>query len=114
MVLGGADVYAQLMSVVTRLEITQIHARPDGEAVFPPIDPAVWRETARNAHAAGPGDDAGYETVTYVRARPAAEMHGRDPQRVERAEGVPYNPCRMMNRGSAVEPASQENFHALE
>jgi hypothetical protein len=35
--------------------------------VFPPINPAVWRETARVTHPAGPGDDAAFDTVTYVR-----------------------------------------------
>jgi dihydrofolate reductase len=44
MVIGGADDYAQAMPVATRLEITQIHAAPEGDTRFPPIDPAIWRE----------------------------------------------------------------------
>jgi dihydrofolate reductase len=67
MVIGGADIYAQAMPLAGRLEITQVHMQPEGDSVFPPIDPAIWRETARNAHAAGPGDDAGFDIVTYRR-----------------------------------------------
>jgi len=66
-VLGGADIYAQAMPLADRLEVTHIHARPDGDAVFPAIDPAQWRECARSTHAAGPEDDAGYDVVTYAR-----------------------------------------------
>jgi dihydrofolate reductase len=67
MVLGGADVYMQAMPLADRLEITHIHARPDGDTTFPAIDPATWREAARTVHAAEEGDDAGYDAVTYVR-----------------------------------------------
>ena len=67
MVIGGADIYAQAMPLAGRLEITQVRMSPEGDSVFPPIDPAIWRETARNAHAAGPGDDAGFDIVTYQR-----------------------------------------------
>jgi dihydrofolate reductase len=67
MVLGGADVYMQAMPLADRLEITHIHARPDGDTTFPAIDPATWREAARTVHTAEEGDDAGYDAVTYIR-----------------------------------------------
>jgi dihydrofolate reductase len=66
-VIGGGDIYAQVMAIATRLEITRVHARPDGEAVFPPIDPTVWRETARRDCPAGPGDEASFTILTYIR-----------------------------------------------
>jgi len=69
MVIGGGDIYAQAMPLATRLEITHVHARPDGEAVFPPIDPAVWRESARREGPPGPGDEASFTRVTYARVR---------------------------------------------
>jgi dihydrofolate reductase len=68
MVVGGADIYAALMPRAARLEITHVHARPQGDAVFPPIDPAVWRAAARAEHAAGADDDAAFTFVTYCRA----------------------------------------------
>jgi dihydrofolate reductase len=69
MVIGGGDIYAQAMPLATRLEITRVHARPDGEAVFPAIDAAVWREAARRECPPGPGDEASFTYLTYARAR---------------------------------------------
>jgi len=68
MVIGGADLYAQALPLAGRLEITRIHMEPEGDTHFPPIDPAVWREVAREPHAAGAGDDAAFDFVTYIRA----------------------------------------------
>ena len=67
MVLGGGDIYAQAMPFADRLEITQIHASPQGDARFPAIEPGIWRESVRESHAAGPDDDAGFDFVTYRR-----------------------------------------------
>ena len=78
MVLGGADIYAQAMPLANRLEVTHIHAQCEGDTVFPAIDPAIWRETGRTAFAPGPGDDTGYDAVTYVRIRPVAADEARD------------------------------------
>jgi dihydrofolate reductase len=75
MVVGGGEIYAQAMPLADRLEITHIHARPEGDAIFPPIDPAIWRETERSVHAPEAGDDAGYDAVTYMRIRPANAVH---------------------------------------
>ncbi|HEY2135634.1 MAG TPA: dihydrofolate reductase [Xanthobacteraceae bacterium] len=79
MVLGGADIYGQAMPLANRLEVTHIHAECDGDTVFPDIDPAIWREAARIAFAPGPGDDTGYDAVTYVRIRPLTATAVRDP-----------------------------------
>jgi dihydrofolate reductase len=67
MVIGGGDVFAGTMAMASRLEITHVHAAPEGDAVFPSIDLAVWREVAREEHAAGPDDDAGFAVATYLR-----------------------------------------------
>jgi dihydrofolate reductase len=55
------------MPIADRLEITHVHASPEGDAVFPPIDPEVWQETWREEHYAGPDDDANFTLATYVR-----------------------------------------------
>ena len=67
MVIGGSDVFADAMARASRLEITHVHAAPEGDALFPPIDPAVWREVAREEHAAGPDDSASFAVAVYVR-----------------------------------------------
>jgi dihydrofolate reductase len=71
MVIGGAAIYAQAMPLADRLEITRIHLKADGDTAFPPIDPAIWREAARETHPAGPGGDAGYDFVSYLKAAAA-------------------------------------------
>jgi dihydrofolate reductase len=66
---GGADIYSDTIDMAARLEITRVHVRPQGDTMFPEIDPAQWRETARQEHALGPGDDAPFTTLTYERRR---------------------------------------------
>jgi dihydrofolate reductase len=72
-VIGGGDIYAQVFALATRLEITRVHARPEGETVFPPLDPAQWRETARCGFPAGPDDETSFDVLTFVRPPSAAQ-----------------------------------------
>ena len=65
-VAGGADIYAQAMPLADRLEITQVDASPDGDTVFPPIDPAIWHEVTRSAPPA-PAEEPAFVFVTYGR-----------------------------------------------
>jgi dihydrofolate reductase len=75
MVIGGADLYAQAMPLAARLEITRVHASPDGDSLFPAIDQEEWREVARRDMPAGGGDDAALTFVSYERQ--ASAPHGR-------------------------------------
>lgn len=67
MIIGGSDVFAAMLPRAARLEITHVHASPAGDALFPPLDPAMWQEAARETHKAGPDDDADFTVVTYLR-----------------------------------------------
>jgi dihydrofolate reductase len=67
MIIGGSDVFAAMMPKADRLEITHVHAAPEGDALFPPIDPAIWQKVRYAAHPAGPDDDAEFTVVTYLR-----------------------------------------------
>ena len=67
MVIGGADIYAQALPFAQQLEITPVHLTADGDAMFPPIDPALCRQCARTVHPSGPDDDASSEVITYIR-----------------------------------------------
>jgi dihydrofolate reductase len=69
-VIGGAEIYAQWMNAADRLEITEVHASPEGDTVLAPIDPLDWEEAARVRHDAGFDDSAGFSYVTYRRRRP--------------------------------------------
>ena len=67
-VAGGAEIYAQAMPQATRLAITLVHKRVEGDARFPAIDPNIWRETSREEHEPQAGDDAAFAYVSYERA----------------------------------------------
>lgn len=67
MVIGGGEVFRELLPRAKRLEWTQVHAAPGGDAFMPPIAMSEWRETRREFHAAGPKDDHDFTTVTYER-----------------------------------------------
>jgi dihydrofolate reductase len=68
-VIGGAEIYAQWMDVADRLEITEVHACPEGDTRFAAIDAAVWEEVARVRNPAGPDDSAAFSYVTYRRRK---------------------------------------------
>lgn len=59
---GGGDIYRAVLDLCDRLEITEVHAEPDGDATFPSIDPTVWTETARD------DDHDGFSWVTLRRS----------------------------------------------
>jgi len=66
-VAGGADLYGQLIDRAGALRLTEVDLTPLADAFFPRIDPAVWRETARESHPAGPQDEAAFAFVDYTR-----------------------------------------------
>jgi dihydrofolate reductase len=67
-VIGGTDIFVQTMPLADRMEITHVHAAPEGDTYFPAIDATQWRAEARSDHPAGPRDEAAYSYVTYARA----------------------------------------------
>ncbi|UPJ57080.1 dihydrofolate reductase [Bradyrhizobium sp. 192] len=67
-VIGGAEIFRQWLDRADRLEITEVHARPDGDTHFD-INKAEWDEVARVRHPAGGEDSAEYSYVTYRRRR---------------------------------------------
>ena len=68
-VIGGAEIYAQWMGIADRLEITEVHARPEGDTYLAAIDAGVWKEVARVRIPAGSDDSADFSYVTYRRRK---------------------------------------------
>src|ERR1700759_5014472 len=66
-VIGGAEIYAQWMDIADRLELTEVHASPEGDTYFAAIDAADWQEAGRERHEAGLDASAPYSYVTYRR-----------------------------------------------
>ncbi len=67
-VAGGGEVYAQALPAADRLELTFVHAQPEGDAVFPAFDRSAFRESARSEHPAGPDDEFPFAFATFERA----------------------------------------------
>ncbi|MEW6638962.1 MAG: dihydrofolate reductase [Pseudomonadota bacterium] len=70
MVVGGADIFAQWLDRADRLEITHIHAEPEGDAFLEMLrapDSARWEAIARARNAAGADDSADFTYATYIR-----------------------------------------------
>lgn len=59
-VVGGAQIYEAAMPHVTKLIISEMPMAPDGDAHFPTIDAATWREAQRDPR-------EGFTVVTYER-----------------------------------------------
>lgn len=65
-VVGGAEIYRLFLPLAQRIEWTRVHAEPEGDTRFPPLDPADWHETAQESHAAD-GRAPGFDFVTLLR-----------------------------------------------
>ena len=57
-IVGGADVFRLFEPFADRIELTEVHGRPEGDIFVPPFD--GWREAMREDH-------DGYSFVTLVR-----------------------------------------------
>jgi dihydrofolate reductase len=62
---GGGEIYAQTIGRSDRLFVTEVDLAPEGEAKFPAIDPAVWREVKRERPERGERDEASFVFVEY-------------------------------------------------
>lgn len=64
---GGAEIYRLFLDQVDRLYVTHVAAAPEGDALFPPIDPQHWKVVASEDVAAGEKDSAASRYVVYDR-----------------------------------------------
>jgi dihydrofolate reductase len=67
MVAGGGEIYLQTIDRAARLLITEVDLAPEGDARFPGIDPALWREARREPGVRGANDEADFAFVEYGR-----------------------------------------------
>ena len=65
-VVGGAQLYAQALPLADRIIATEIALDVEGDVHFPALDPAFWRETAREEHTSARG--LPFAIVRYERA----------------------------------------------
>ncbi|RWL97799.1 dihydrofolate reductase [Mesorhizobium sp.] len=68
-VVGGGEIYAQALPLADRLHVTHVLAAVDGDAHFPPIDPASWRIVRSEDFPAGEKDSHATRYTVYERRR---------------------------------------------
>jgi dihydrofolate reductase len=66
-VIGGGEVYAQAIARADVLHITHVDADPDGDTMFPAIDPDRFEECGTEQVPAGEKDEFATRFVTYRR-----------------------------------------------
>ncbi|WP_456379635.1 type 3 dihydrofolate reductase [Thiolapillus sp.] len=64
MIVGGANLYAQALSLAQRIYLTEIDLDVEGDAWFPEFDSVQWRETSREEHRADENNPVDYRFIT--------------------------------------------------
>jgi dihydrofolate reductase len=64
---GGTEIYRQMLPLADRLELTFVHASPEGDATFPPWERAAFVETASTMHPADPENEYAFTFSTFER-----------------------------------------------
>jgi len=68
MIVGGGEIYREVLPRATRIELTEVHRDFPGDAVMPEFSKSDWREVGREEHATA--DDLRYSYVTLIRVPP--------------------------------------------
>ena len=67
MIVGGADIFAALLDRTDLIHLTEVDLAPEGDVLFPPLDPSQWREVACEAPPRAANDEANVRFLTYAR-----------------------------------------------
>jgi dihydrofolate reductase len=65
-VIGGSHIYDLFLPLADRIELTEVHVAPGGDARIAAPDPATWEEVARHGFAAD-GAAPAHDFVTWRR-----------------------------------------------
>ena len=63
LVIGGASLYAEALSRVDRVYLTEVDATPDGDIFFPELEEKAWREISRERREA---DEKNVHAMEFV------------------------------------------------
>lgn len=66
-VIGGAEIYKQLLPQIQRLYLTLIHHKFEGDTFFPELFASEWREVSREKHLADEKNKYDYSFVVMER-----------------------------------------------
>jgi dihydrofolate reductase len=68
-VIGGAEIFRQMLPLASRVYLTVIDADVEGDVRFPPLPLENWREIRSELHEAAIGDTAGFTFSVLERKR---------------------------------------------
>ena len=66
-IIGGAQIYAQALSIADRLYLTIVHRDYEGDTAFPKFDMAEWREISREEFERGEEYDGAFTFIDLER-----------------------------------------------
>ncbi|TKD71512.1 dihydrofolate reductase [Pseudalkalibacillus hwajinpoensis] len=66
-VIGGAEIYRQVLPHADRLYITEIHESFEGDTYFPTFSKEEWKETSREKHSKDDRNKYDFDFVIYDR-----------------------------------------------
>ena len=67
MIVGGSDIFAALINRADIIHLTEVDLTPEGDVLFPPLDPAHWCEIACETPPRAANDEADVRFLTYAR-----------------------------------------------
>ncbi len=68
-VIGGGEIYREMMPRAHRICMTLVHAEPEGDTRFPEIPDAIWQEVHREPLPRADGDSADATFIIYEQRR---------------------------------------------
>jgi dihydrofolate reductase len=63
MVVGGAEIYRQVLAQTTTVHLTRVHASVAGDTFFPELEPRQWREVGVEPH---PSDERHAHAFSFI------------------------------------------------
>lgn len=67
MVVGGGQIYADCIALADRVYLTEVHASPEGDTLFPEIKSDEWREISREFNASNVEGEPSFSFVILDR-----------------------------------------------
>jgi len=71
--IGGAQLYADLLDRTDRIYLTEVDLAPEGDAFFPALDSTLWRQVSAERVSPVDGDDAGFTLKVLERRDTASD-----------------------------------------
>ena len=66
-VIGGSALFEETLPIAAKIELTEVHAKPEGDVYFPKYERSAWRETRREGPMQSEKDEYAYSVVTLER-----------------------------------------------